>query len=204
MSYVSIVISIFSLCIAITSAWLTLFRRGRLAMTKPNVVFFGFDTAPRTTAKIFLRTLLYSTAVRGQVIEGMFAKLHHAGSEQIFSFWGYGETNQLVPGSGLYVGQTGIAVNHHFVLSVHQPAYEFTKGDYEIEVFVRLVGRKTPIRLSQFNLTLSAEHAGILARYGGVLFELNPDGRGYIGHARDRDDDLPPTDVIPFSRTSES
>lgn len=204
MSYASIVISIFSLCIAVATAWLTLFRRGRLAMTRPNVVFFGFDTAPKTTAKIFLRTLLYSTALRGQVIEGMFAKLHHAGSEQIFSFWGYGETNQLVPGSGLYVGQTGIAVNHHFVLSVHQPAYEFSKGDYEIEVFVRLVGRKTPIRLSGFKLTLSAEHAGILARHGGVLFELNPDGRGYVGHARDKDDELPPTDVIPFSRQSES
>ena len=204
MSYASIVISIFSLCIAVASAWLTLFRRGRLAMTRPNVIFFGFDTAPKTTAKIFIRTLLYSTAVRGQVIEGMFAKLHHAGSDQIFSFWGYGETNQLVPGSGLYVGQTGIAVNHPFVLSVHQPAYEFTKGDYEIEVFVRLVGRKTSIQLSGFKLTLSAEHAGILARHGGVLFELNPDGRGYVGHARDRDDEPPPTDVIPFSRRSES
>ena len=183
MTYVSIVISIFSLCIAVASAWLTLFRRGRLAMTTPNVVFFGFDTAPSTTAKIFLRTLLYSTAVRGQVIEGMFAKLHHAGSEQIFSFWGYGETNQLVPGSGLYIGQTGVAVNHHFVLSVHQAAYEFAKGNYEIEVFVRLVGRKKPIRLSGFKLTLSAEHAGILARHGGILFELNPDGRGYVARA---------------------
>ena len=87
--------------------------------------------------------------------------------------------------------------------SLHQPAYEFTKGDYEIEVFVRLVRRKTPIRLSGFKLTLSAEQAGILARHGGVLFELNPDGRGYVGHARDKDDELPPTDVIPFSRRSE-
>lgn len=74
-------------------------------MTRPNIVFFGFDDVPKTTAKIFLRTLLYSTAARGQVIEGMFVKLLHEGSEQVFSFWGYGETKQLVPGSGLYVGR---------------------------------------------------------------------------------------------------
>lgn len=182
-SIVSLIMSVLSLSISSITAWLTLFRRGRLAMTKPSLAFFGFDAIPKPTAKIFLRTLLYSTAVRGQVIEGMFAKLQHEGIEQVFSFWGYGETNQLVPGSGLYVGQTGVAANHHFVLSVHQSAYEFASGDYHIEVFVRLVGGKTPVRLIKFSLSLSREHADILARHGGVLFELNPDGGGYLGHA---------------------
>ena len=72
MAGISIYISVLSLCISLTTAWLTLFRRGRLLMTRPNIVFFGFDDVPKTTAKIFLRTLLYSTAVRGQVVEGMF------------------------------------------------------------------------------------------------------------------------------------
>lgn len=69
MSIASITISMLSLCIAVSAAWLTLLRRGRLAMTKPNIVFFGFDAVPKTTAKIFLCTLLYSTAVRGQAVE---------------------------------------------------------------------------------------------------------------------------------------
>ncbi len=188
MSVVSIAISIVSLCISVASAWLTLFRRGRLAVTKPNVVFFGFDAVPKTTAKVFIRALLYSTAIRGQVIEGMFAKLRHGGEETIFSFWGYGETNRLVPGSGLYVGQTGVAVNHHFVRSVNEAAYEFAAGKYEIEVFARLVGRRSPSRLIAFDLTLSQEHADALARRCGVLFELSPDGQLYVGHARDRGD----------------
>ncbi len=64
-------------------------------MTKPAIVFFGFEDVPKTTAKVFLRTLLYSTAVRGQVIERMFVKLLHNGREQVFSFWGYGETTVL-------------------------------------------------------------------------------------------------------------
>lgn len=196
MTIVSIVIAIVSLGISILTAWLTLFRRGSLAMTKPTVVFFGFDNVPKTTAKIFLRALLYSTAIRGQVIEGMFAKLRHENDEQVFGFWGYGETKQLVPGSGLYVGQTGIAVNHHFVLSVHEPAYEFSSGEYTIEVFARLVGKKKPVKLVAVSVSVTEEHASVLSRRGGLLFELNPDGQGYIGHARDmRNEDLQVSDI---------
>jgi len=155
-------------------------------MTKPTIVFFGFDDVPKITAKIFLRALIYSTAVRGQVVEGMYAKLNHRGSTQIFGFWGYGQTKQLVPGSGLYVGQTGIAVNHHFVLSTNQPSYEFTGGEYEVEIFARLVGKQQPIRLSVASVSLVEEHVGVLARRGGILFEINPDGQQYVSHAQDR------------------
>jgi hypothetical protein len=184
MTIVSVIIAVVSLCISVLTAWLTLFRRGRLAMTKPTIVFFGFDSVPKTTAKVFLRALLYSTAVRGQVIEGMFAKLRHGPDEQVFSFWGYGETNQLSPGSGLHVGQTGIAVNHHFVLSVHQPEYEFTPGDYTVQVFARVVGRKQPMKLAEVSVSVPEDQAAILDTKGGILFELSADGQTYIGHSR--------------------
>jgi hypothetical protein len=77
--------------------------RGGLKMTKPTIVFFGYDMAPRATPKVFLRTLLYSTANRGQIVEGMFAKVRRGGGEQIFGFWGYGETEKLTAGSGSHV-----------------------------------------------------------------------------------------------------
>jgi hypothetical protein len=182
----SIVISILSLCISILTAWSTLFRRGSLAMTKPNIVFFGFDDAPKISAKVFLRTLLYSTAVKGQVVEGMFVKLHDVRGEQVFSFWGYGETKQLVPGSGLYVGQMGVAANHHFVLSAHQSAYEFTPGEYTIEIFARLVGKQHPIKLHAVSVYVTEEHASILAQRGGVLFEIKSDGREYVASAQEK------------------
>jgi len=105
-------ISVVSLLVSVVSFWLTSLKRGRLSMTKPTVVFFGYDTMPRLTPKVFLRTLLYSTSARGQVVESMYAKLCHARSEQTFGFWGYGETNKLTAGSGLFVGQTGVSFNH--------------------------------------------------------------------------------------------
>ena len=114
---------------------------------------------PQLTAKIFLRTLLYSTSARGQVVEAMYVKLSQNGSEQTFSFWGYGETNKLTPGSGLFVAQTGIALNHHFVLSVHHTGYQFVDGPYSTVVFARVVGRSTPIKLDAISLTLSKAHA---------------------------------------------
>ncbi|MGO4561678.1 hypothetical protein [Rhizobiales bacterium 3FA27D7] len=154
-------------------------------MTTPTVLFFGFDEVPTITAKIFLRALLYSTGVRGQVIEGMHAKLRHGNDEQVFGFWGYGEINKLVPGSGLHVGQTGLAVNHHFVRSVHEPAYEFRPGNYTIEICAHLVGKKQPTKLGTFALSLNDKHAAVLAQGGGILFERNPIDHQYVGHARD-------------------
>jgi len=154
-------------------------------MTQPTVIFFGYDREPRVTAKVFLRTLLYSTSARGQVVEAMYVKLCRPGSEQIFSFWGYGETNKLTPGSGLFVGQTGVALNHHFVLSVHHEPYQFVEGPYSLHVFARVVGRSKPIKLDTISLTVSKGEAGVLSGYLGILFELGWDTGKYTGHARE-------------------
>jgi len=181
---VSTAISVISLTISGVTLWFTLLRRGRLRMTKPTLVFFGYDFEPRVAPKIFLRTLLYSTSARGKVIEGMHVNVLHSASAETFSFWGYGETNKLVPGSGLYLGQTGIGANHHFVLSPHRPPFTFTAGDYTIEVFASLVGRRPRFKLSEIKLCLSAEHADALSRQLGVLFESDPDTGEYVGHIK--------------------
>lgn len=157
MEYISIPISIVSLAVSVGTFWLAFVDRGRLQMTKPTIVFFGYDMVPRAIPKVFLRTLLYSTAIRGQVVEGMFAKVRHGGSEQVFSFWGYGETKKLTAGSGLHVSKTGFAANHHFVLSVHETEYRFEPGDYDIEVFANVVGRKAAVHLSMIRLTLNLD-----------------------------------------------
>lgn len=178
-----IAISLLSLGIAATTMYLTWLRRGRLAMTKPSIVFFGHDTA---TPKIFIRTLLYSTAQRGKMVETMYAKLIRDRTEQVFGFWGYAPTTEISPGSGLYVGQTGVAANHHFVLSEHYPGYEFRAGDYTIQVFARQAGRAEPLLLSEIGVVLDPGHAAALAKRGGVLFKLDPDAQTYIGHSDER------------------
>src|SRR5262249_54144517 len=93
---------------------------------------------------------------------------------------------QLVPGSGLYVGQTGAAANHHFVLSAHQPAYEFAPGEYTIEIFARIVGKQHPIKLNAVSVHVTKEHASVLAQRGGVLFEIKPDGEEYVASTQEK------------------
>jgi hypothetical protein len=181
-------IALLSLCVSMATMYFAWLRRGRLAMTKPAIVFFGYDMAPRAIPKIFLRTLLYCTAPRGKMVESMYAKLRRGNTEQVFGFWGYGETTKLSPGSGLYVGQTGVSANHHFVLSVHEGGYEFVAGDYTIQVFARLAGAPRPTLLSEVTLTLNERNVATLAKQGGVLFELEPSTQTYAGHGSHRSD----------------
>lgn len=185
MDYISIPIAVLSLAISLGTFWFAFVHRGRLKMTKPTIVFFGFDAVPKLTPKVFLRTLLYSTASRGQVIEGMYAKVRRGGEERVFSFWGYGETEKLSPGSGLHVSRTGLAANHHFVLSVHEDAYRFEPGSYEIDVIADVVGSQKPMKLATIGLSVSKELAAALERHEGVLFERKISGK-YEGHARGR------------------
>jgi hypothetical protein len=83
----------------------------------------------------------------------------------------------------LHVSKTGFAANHHFVLSVHEAEYRFKPGNYDIDVFANVVGRKVPVHLSTIRLTLTLDLAATLARHEGVLFERKINGE-YEGHAR--------------------
>lgn len=181
----SIALSSLALGISATTFWFTLLRRGRIAMTRPTIVCFAFDSEP-LIPKIFLRTLLYSTSLKGKVIESMYARLSSRRSEQVFSFWGYAEGKDVVPGSGLYVGQTGFAANHHFVLPMSRDDYEFLADDYTIEVFARLVGKTKAISLMKIELALTQEHAAALKQRKGVMFELALDENRYVGRVGER------------------
>lgn len=174
LALLGVAISILSLGVSATTMYFTWLRRGRLAMTKPTLVFFGYDAVPKMIPKVFLRTLLYSTSPQGKMVEHMHAKLIRAGAEK------------LTAGGGLFVGQTGVSANHHFVLSVHDPGYEFGAGEYTIQVYAQEAGQPTASLLSEVKLTLDAKLASALTDYQGVLFEKEPGTLRYLGHVRDR------------------
>src|ERR1700677_3724031 len=159
-SMISLVLSVLSLALSILTAWLTLLRRGKLRMTRPTVIYFGPDGGPRkdATLKVFLRTLLYSTAKRGRVIESMYVRLRRAESTQNFNIWTYGEKGELRRGSGLFVPETGVEANHHFLLPSDGTHFKFLPGEYHLEVFVSSVNAAPKILLS-VKLALSKEEA---------------------------------------------
>jgi len=178
----SIIISAIALIISGLTAWLALFHRGTIKMTQPTIFFFGPD-GTSGPPKIFLRTLLFSTANKGHIIENMYVKLRKGESLHNFNIWVYGETGALARGSGLFVGKEGITCNHHFLLPKDCTTFKFLSGEHILQVFVSLLGRKKPILLFTQKLSLSQEFADEINNgNAGVYFDWGPDSKTYHSH----------------------
>jgi hypothetical protein len=186
---VSIVVSVLSLLVSITTAWLTLFRRGTVKMTQPTVIFFGPDGGARPDnplPKVFLHTLLFCTSKRGRIIESMHVALSRNETHQNFNVWVYGN-EKLVRGSGLFVGETGVEANHHFLSPRDGSSFRFTEGRYRVDVFARLLGDEKQTCLFSETLELSREFAAELATSNaGVYFDWGPDSLRYLPHLETR------------------
>ncbi|HEY4132542.1 MAG TPA: hypothetical protein VGM50_18160 [Gemmatimonadaceae bacterium] len=199
---ISIVLSVLALGLSSVTAWLTLLRTGTIRMTRPTVVFFGPDggSGPNgeSRPKVFLRTLLFSTSQRGRIVESMYITLRRGETRQTFSIWVYGD-KQLMRGSGLHVGHTGVVCNHHFLLPDDGTGYRFLLGSYTVEVYASLVGEKKPRQLSKFVLVVSEAVGGQLqAPDAGVYFDWGPDSNTYHPHVEVRSEPPIPPMLVAF------
>lgn len=187
---ISVTISVLALSISVLTAWLTLFRRGVVKMTQPTVIFFGPDR-PRVRdempiPKVFLRTLLFATSKRGRIVESMHVSLSRNETQQNFSIWVYGD-EKLVRGSGLFVGESGIAANHHFLAPRDGNIFRFTEGSYRMDVFARLLGDRERTLLFSQTLEISREIALQLTQpEAGLYFDWGPDSSRYLAHVDKR------------------
>jgi hypothetical protein len=188
-NWLSLAISCLALGVSGVTAWLTFFRKGRLAMTQPTVVFFGPDGPmfEHPQNKVYLRTLLYSTAKRGHVLEALYLSLQRNESKQNFNVWVYGEKGNLNRGSGLFVPQEGVALDHHFLLPEDGAHFAFLEGAYTLTVFARLVGQREATELLTFRLVVTEALAKATSQPRTALyFDYGPDQRAYHAHARRR------------------
>jgi len=147
-----------SLLLSFFTLWITQFRRGRLCMTQPTLLCLKRDL-PIGEPKIFLRTLLYTTASKGRVVEAMFLRVHQPAGTYTFDFWGHTEGGKLTLGSGLFVGQPGVACDHHFNPRRGSDNFLFIAGKYRIEVFAVIAGKAKPIKLKEIQFDLDGQHA---------------------------------------------
>lgn len=179
MSAFPLAISVIALSVSLLTAWMTLFRRGSVRMTRPTVIFFGPDG--RDTKKVFLRALLISTGKRGRIIENMYVLLTGHGRCQPFNIWVY-DSSKTVRGSGLFVGETGVEANHHFLLP-DGPEYRFQAGRCHLEVYANLLGSKRRRLLFSCDLELTTEHEALLAENEvGLYFDWLPEQSRYAPH----------------------
>jgi hypothetical protein len=187
---VTVTISVLALAVSTTTAWLTLFRRGAVKMTQPTVIYFGPD-APRARdgdppPKVYLRTLLFSTSKRGRVIESMHVSLARNETHQTFNIWVHGD-EKLVRGSGLFVGESGVATNHHFLTPKDGSTFQFSVGHYRLDVYARLLGDRKPTLLFSQMLEVAPDVAAILKEPGtGLYFDWGADSARYLPHVDKR------------------
>jgi len=185
-----IVISVCSLIVSILVAYFTLFRKGNVKMTPPMLIYFGTDAGSRdtmsTAPKVYLRTLLYSTAKRGNVISSLHVRLTRGETIQSFNIWAYGEVGALMPGSGLFVGEQGVAFNHHFLPPSDGTAFKFLSGTYLLELFASQVDHPKPKLLWSVTLELPQHLADKMQTElaSGLFYEWQPNSGSYHAHPR--------------------
>ena len=195
-------VSVLALALSAATAWLTLFRRGTVKMTQPTIIFFGPDT-PRSShdpalPKVFLRTLIFATSKRGRVIQSMHVALARNETIQNFNVWVYGD-EKLVRGSGLFVGESGVAANHHFLIPRDGASFRFTEGIYRVNVFAHLLGDRKPILLFTQTLEISQHLAKQLEEAdAGLYFDWGPDSSRYLAHIDKRQPRPAPEDFLDF------
>ncbi|MCY0389925.1 hypothetical protein OVY01_22560 [Robbsia sp. Bb-Pol-6] len=188
---VSLTVSVLALAVSATTAWLTLFRRGTVRMTPPTVIYFGPD-APRPgratqLPKVYLRTLLFATSKRGRIVESMHVELHCNETHQSFNIWVHGD-QKLVRGSGLYVGETGIGAEHHFLTPDDDNNFQYVAGKYRLEVFAHLLGDEQSKLLFSQDLEITTEIADALKKkQAGVYFDRGARSKAYIPHLDSRE-----------------
>jgi hypothetical protein len=179
---ITTVLAIASFILSIFTLWMTQFQRGRLGMTQPTLICLKREM-PSARPKIFLRTLLFATATKGRVIENMFLRVHQPMGTFIFDFWGHTEAGKLTLGSGLFVGQAGVACDHHFNPRHGAENFLFHDGDYRVEIFATTVRRKRAEKLMEVSFTIDSQQAAELVQIldRELLLFWDADTRAYEG-----------------------
>jgi hypothetical protein len=177
-------IAIISLVLSIVTLWLTYLYRGKVKMTRPTTIFFGPDGKGGTDPQVYLRTLLFSTSQKGQIIESMHVRLYRGETVQTFNIWVYGERKEFVRGSGLYVGKEGASYDHHFYMPKDGTTYEFLVGKYRLEVYASLLNKK-PVTMFTVELDVSENQAAKLKEgRHGLYFDWGPESNKYHPYLR--------------------
>ncbi|WP_316207253.1 hypothetical protein [Bradyrhizobium sp. SZCCHNR3118] len=156
-------------------------------MTQPTQIYFGPDGGFKpedAPPKIYLRTLLFSTANRGHVIENMFLRVHRGETRQNFNIWVFGD-EKLSRGSGLFVPKAGVAANHHFLLPFDGALFSFSPGLYSLELFATVVGGRAARSLFSGSVEVTPDHSRQLHQKGyGLYFDWGPDAGRFFAHIR--------------------
>lgn len=182
LSTISPIASAAALVLSVFTLWFTALRRGTVRSTHPAIIAVRYDFVGRKVpqAKVFMRMLLFSTGKRGHVVETLFLRVKEGGRLSEFSFWGYGDKDDLMAGSGLFVPETGVATNHHFNPLDAENVFLFSGGKYSFELVAKLVGRKRLLSLWTIEVEMPAKiYSSTITADTMVMYSWSPEQGRY-------------------------
>lgn len=186
--FISSAISVVALGVSLFTLWFTVLRRGSIRSTRPSFVAIKYDFVEKTEAqaKVFFRSLLYSTGKRGVMVEQLVLHVVEGTRHAEFSFWGYGD-QKLTRGSGLFVPETGVATNHHFNPTDSENLFRFSGGSYSIELLANLVGHRRQVSLWKIELEVPREIFDTsIAVNKAIFYNWSPQTQSYVMSVEDR------------------
>ena len=96
----------------------------------------------------------------------------------------------------MFVGETGIAANHHFLAPKDGSSFHFIEGRYRMDVYAKLLGNRDRTLLFSQILEISGEIAAQLVGSDyGLYFDWGPDSSRYLPHV-DKRPPLPNEDFL--------
>jgi hypothetical protein len=157
-------------------------------MVRPSQIYIGAErgnaSGPVFKPKIYLRTTLFSSGKRGQILESVYVTLKNPNASRTFSIWVFGDGG-LSRGSAMFVGESGVASNHHFLEPSSSSREPWEPGTYELRVMANTVQSGSGLCLFECTLTLSSEDIAALHRRSyGVYFDWDPELCEYRKHVR--------------------
>jgi hypothetical protein len=181
-------ISVIALAVSLFTLWFTVLRRGSIRSTHPSFVVIKYDFAgnPLAQAKVFFRSLMFSTGKRGLVVENLFLRVAEGTRQEEFSFWAHGD-EKLTRGSGMFVPDTGVAINHHFTPTDSDTLFWFSAGRYSVELMATLVKRKHPVSLWKIVLEVpTGVFDTSIAVNKAIFYNWSPQTHSYVMTVEDR------------------
>lgn len=184
---ISLLLSGVSVVVSAYTFWLVQFNRGTLKMTRPMYVCLKRDSGP-DWPKLFIRTCLYSTGIKGLAVENIFLRVYKNGQSYLFDYWGHTDSGRLTIGSGLFVGPTGTTNDHHFNLREKSGALLFVAGAYKVELFATVVGKKSQ-KIGDIEFEIDNQQAAELIQIPSRQLDLywSADDECYVGDVRQSD-----------------
>jgi hypothetical protein len=179
--YATIIISSIALLISAFNLWFTVLRRGKICMVHPPLITFTRDGAGGHP-KVVLRSLLFTTGNRGNLVESMHVILSKDGKRWEYPIWNCAENtpNSAVPGGGLFVGRDGVSYYQHFLSLDREACASFEPGLYHLEVFATVLGRRRSHLLRAVDLDVP-EPVGPTQ---SIRYDWNPVSKKYRAEIR--------------------